>query len=421
MADTTRAEFNPADMPTTPRHGIKYPGANNLVRFASQQFQAMAESIDDNIDQLPDQITATLTDATRRAEAAATKAEQAAANAGRMGDGAVAGFVNKTDSATRQALDLHYVKVFESPHIVTIGDSYASPTDGRSWAVQLANLLNATLHNYAIAGTGYLTTDATKNYQAQADKAVADKSYDHNRVQYVIVGGSRNDIGDYTAHQTAMARIYETTATSFPNARIIFVPMLWDWKPVGGYWRSNASAIMSGVMSHARAEAIPYAWTWLLGMPERFSGTDIHPDETGSLIIARYIKSYLDGRYTGRYVSQVVKAPNNTGLWALSITASGGTISYSLGVADRVALSNVQSFHIPLWAAASNDMPNDGYPGWSTAITNSGNQAALFHVDHISTQDAGRNPTASAGIQPFTVSSGQAPAGRMGLSFTRAW
>ena len=69
MADTTRAEFNPADMPTTPRHGIKYPGANDLVRFASQQFQAMAESIDDNIDQLPDQITATLTDATRRAEA----------------------------------------------------------------------------------------------------------------------------------------------------------------------------------------------------------------------------------------------------------------------------------------------------------------------------------------------------------------
>lgn len=404
----------------TNRYHIKYPAGTDLVKDASTQFRQMAESIDDNIDTLPAKVTADLQDSTRRAEQAAAKAEQASASVGRLADQTIAGFVNDTSSATRQSLDLHYVKVFEHPILVTIGDSYASPTDNRSWAVQLAGLLGADLHNYAWAGSGYLTA-ADHNFQAQADQAARDTSYDHNRVQYVVIAGGRNDIGDTKAISQAISQTAGTLANAFPHARIIFVPMLWDWKPCGGYWRSAEAAGTQLAGISRRSEFIPWAHTWLLGYNTYFSGTDIHPNAEGSMVIANYIRLYIEGKYHGRYASAVVKAPGNTGLWALSITGNGGMVSYSMGVADRVTVNQVQSFSIPLWAATSNDMSNDGYPGWSTLITSNGDQAALFHVDTVSTQDASAGPVATAGVQPYNIATHGAPLGRMGGSFTRAW
>lgn len=47
----------------TPRHHIKYPAGTDLVKNASTQFQAMAESIDNTLDVLPEQVADAVTTA----------------------------------------------------------------------------------------------------------------------------------------------------------------------------------------------------------------------------------------------------------------------------------------------------------------------------------------------------------------------
>ncbi|WEV47008.1 hypothetical protein OZX62_01540 [Bifidobacterium sp. ESL0690] len=70
-------DFDPNAMPSTPRHHIKYPGNNDLVKYAALQFAAMAMSIDDNIDRLPAEVT----DLVNRQSKAATEAAAQAADA----------------------------------------------------------------------------------------------------------------------------------------------------------------------------------------------------------------------------------------------------------------------------------------------------------------------------------------------------
>ena len=99
------ADFNPTAMPVTPRHGIKYPGADDLVKYAPQQFKAMAESIDDNIDRMPAEITKRVDEAVTTASAAATRAEAAAAKAGTLADQNMADNITAPDTKTGAALD----------------------------------------------------------------------------------------------------------------------------------------------------------------------------------------------------------------------------------------------------------------------------------------------------------------------------
>lgn len=139
MADTTRAEFNPADMPTTPRHHIKYPGANDLVRFASQQFKAMAESIDDNIDRMPAEITKRVDEAATTASAAATRAEAAAAKAGTLADQNMADNITAPYTKTGAALDQWRRRGNRYHNAVIIGGVNDNNTDCSAAVTQLLN------------------------------------------------------------------------------------------------------------------------------------------------------------------------------------------------------------------------------------------------------------------------------------------
>lgn len=49
--------FNPDDMPKTERYQIPYPGPDNLVRFAADQFGAMATAIDEKLGDVDDRQT----------------------------------------------------------------------------------------------------------------------------------------------------------------------------------------------------------------------------------------------------------------------------------------------------------------------------------------------------------------------------
>lgn len=224
MADTTRAEFNPADMPTTPRHHIKYPGANDLVRFASQQFQAMAESIDDNIDDLPAEITARVDDAATRAAASATAAQQAAATAGTLADSNMAANINNSDSQTAAALDKWRNAGNRWHNAVIIGDSlckgYYSSAEHAGQGIGdviCKNLGIDTVQNMAVSGSGF-TVGGDNTFVKQWNR-VSNK----NNVDLVLVIGGVND--NNTDCSAAVTQLLNSINTYAPNATTYVFPV----------------------------------------------------------------------------------------------------------------------------------------------------------------------------------------------------
>lgn len=293
--------------------------------------------------------------------------------------------------------------------IVTFGDSYTDTTNTRSWAYMLAQKLGWTLHNYAKSGAGYTAPNTT--YMSEFNTARADKTYNHDDVSLVVIGGSRNSNDGYVGVIKAAAQeLFQSVSNEYPNARIIAVPLLWDKKPVSGYWRYNAAsideaAILTGV------ESIPWAWTWNLGRGNAFDGENIHPNELGTNVIVNYIMRYMLGTYNGRHEVFVWRPQQNPAEFVLTVDASAGTITYGLSVASGVTPANYTDVSgLPMWAWNASDGTNQGQ-AWVAAITNGANCTTLFKI----------GTDGHFGWQGFTTRPSETPNGLAGAQLTRAW
>ena len=294
--------------------------------------------------------------------------------------------------------------------MVTFGDSYASPTDDTSWAVQVANKLGWTLKNYAIGGAGYIEPNTT--YQSEFNSARQDTTYAHEKVSLVIIGGSRNSNDGYNGKiKIAATALFQQCINEYPNARIIAIPMLWDNKTVSDYWRYNAGEIEQAAIETG-IESIPWAWTWNMGKPENIKNDHIHPNANGTTIIRNYILRYLIGTYTGRHEHWVWRKPGNPAAGMLSVNASGGTISYAFQMLNGVTPSEWTSISgLPEWARGDTDTTNS-VNKWTLQVSNSANEATLFKI----------NSDGTFGIQPFTTTGSHGtPNGLMAGHFTTAW
>ncbi|WP_418559144.1 SGNH/GDSL hydrolase family protein [Hominenteromicrobium sp.] len=294
--------------------------------------------------------------------------------------------------------------------MVTFGDSYASPTDNTSWAIQVANKLGWTLKNYAIGGAGYIEPNTT--YQSEFNSARQDRTYAHEKVSLVIIGGSRNSIDGYDGSiKIAATALFQQCINEYPNARIIAIPMLWDNNTVSDYWRYNAGEIEQAAIENG-IESIPWAWTWNMGKPENIKNDKIHPNEKGTTIIRNYILRYLTGTYTGRHEHWVWRKPGNPAAGMLSVNASGGTISYAFQMENGVIPAEWTSISgLPQWAWNDKDTTNS-VRKWTLQISNNANEATLFKI----------NADGTFGIQPFTTTAGHStPNGLMAGHFTTAW
>lgn len=294
--------------------------------------------------------------------------------------------------------------------IVTFGDSYASPTDDTSWAIQVANKLGWTLKNYAIGGAGYIEPNTT--YQSEFNTARRDTTYAHNKVSLVIIGGSRNSNDGYDGKiKIAATALFQQCINEYPNARIIAIPMLWDNKTVSDYWRYNAGEIEQAAIETG-IESIPWAWTWNMGKSENIKDDHIHPNTKGTAIIRNYILRYLTGTYTGRHEHWVWRKPDNPAAGMLSVNASGGTISYAFQMLNGVTPSEWTNIRgLPEWACGDTDNTNS-VNKWTLQISNSANEATLFKI----------NSDGTFGIQPFTTTGSHGtPNGLMAGHFTTAW
>ena len=303
-------------------------------------------------------------------------------------------------------------------HLVTFGDSYGINSDKtREWPTVLNSRLgeDSVLHNYCVAGSGYIAPNST--YQSELVTAKADASYDHSSVGLVVIAGSRNSNDGYSGTLKAAATtFYADVRREYPNARIITIPMLWDWTPVSNYWRYNSAVCLSAARETG-VEAVPWAWTWNLGNENFFASEDIHPNATGTDVIVSYMLDYIRHNYTGRTESWSWR--DSTNVQALfTVNASGGLITYGWSMEGDVTPSNFTDIKnaLPKWAERNNDHTNEPLP-WCLMASNAANEATLFKVG---TYTAGT--ATSVGIQPFTTTGGHGtPNGLMGGVFTTAW
>ena len=112
-------------------------------------------------------------------------------------------------------------ELLSQKHMVLIGDSYTNPAvpleNTPLWWEYVCKNLNVVAHNYAKGGAGYQVSGNL--FSTQVAKAVADASYDHKMVEYCVVYGGINDIGQIAA--TMVQNVYDALQKEFVNAKVV--------------------------------------------------------------------------------------------------------------------------------------------------------------------------------------------------------
>lgn len=112
-------------------------------------------------------------------------------------------------------------ELLSQKHMVLIGDSYTNPAvplgNTPLWWEYVCKNLNVVAHNYAKGGAGYQVSGNL--FSTQVANAVADASYDHKMVEYCVVYGGINDIGQITA--TMVQNVYDALQMEFVNAKVV--------------------------------------------------------------------------------------------------------------------------------------------------------------------------------------------------------
>lgn len=324
MTDPTKAEFDPADMPQTSRHHIRYPGLNDLTRFAQQQFQAMAESIDDNIDDLPAQITDELNTATTNAKKWRDEAESFASQAGNISDEGVATLIRKNGSATRAAL--HGSKA------LFIGDSYTqglrASAHANRWTTLVCQAFGWSEDNRGVGGSGYsVGGEGNKTFLQQLQAAKADNS----TPDIIFISGGRNDGG--TTITTKAEETFRYAKTNWPAARVVCIPALWgDYRPISVDAQYRADDIKTAALNEG-VGMIWDSWQWLYNLTDQIhdlgSGNlDMHPNDKGYATIAHHVIQALLGGPTAISTPRVqLGSYNNSKSGSMSISIDDGIVT----------------------------------------------------------------------------------------------
>jgi lysophospholipase L1-like esterase len=224
-------------------------------------------------------------------------------------DEAVAAYMSASDSDTRAALDARMPFRWHG-HMLVFGDSIARGYDATNmtgYAAITARTLGMTPHNYAVAGSTFMTLNAsggllTNNIPDQAKTALADTSYDHAAVTLITISGGINDGYniDNPAYRAAesLLDMIATLASGFPNARIVVLIGL-----SGGMIHNTPLGDMQGQLRNFMAQLAPAtgatlvdASLWLAGnaaYANTSTGEHIHPNDAGHQVIAGRLLNLL--------------------------------------------------------------------------------------------------------------------------------
>lgn len=188
--------------------------------------------------------------------------------------------------------------------LVTFGDSYADNTRERTWSYQLSTMLpELTWKNYAKAGAGF-NVSGIPTFAQQVANCVADASVDKSKVKVAVCAGGRNDILNYDTGLPKAREVVSAMIAAFPSAIIVIAPMLFDHATLNEDGMNKYSGLFSGAIAgglgNHRVVVADSAYVWCKSETGWFPSGDIHPNETGAKVIAKYLYTACRDSYRGR-------------------------------------------------------------------------------------------------------------------------
>ncbi len=184
-------------------------------------------------------------------------------------------------------------------NIILVGDSYAlTPDIERSWVGFLKSFMsNTTFYTGAcVSGSGFTGRGTDNTYLNNLKNNVTPIIQDKNEITDIIVIGGFNDSYHNTVEsiESAISDFATYVKTTYPNAK------LWCGH-VGVH--SLDSTIMNQIISYslpAYTNAYKYGFTifnstCLLHAIDRLLPDGYHPNESGGLMVARYVYNKLNG------------------------------------------------------------------------------------------------------------------------------
>lgn len=193
---------------------------------------------------------------------------------------------------------------YSDGYLVTFGDSYADNTQNRTWSYQLSAMLpELTWKNYAKAGAGF-NVSGIPTFAQQVANCVADSTVDNSKVKVAVCAGGRNDILNYDTGLPKAREVVSAMAAAFPNAIIVIAPMLFDHATLNEDGMEKYSGLFSGAIAgglgNYRVVVADSAYVWCKSETGWFPSGDIHPNETGAKVIAKYLYTACRDSYRGR-------------------------------------------------------------------------------------------------------------------------
>lgn len=202
--------------------------------------------------------------------------------------------------AEEQALDKK-----TKQHIVTIGDSFGDAIDqgDNLWPVLVSKQLGMVLHNYCEGGAGYVKKGnfgRYGNFIDELDRANEDSSFDNSLVKRVIVYGGYNDVASNQSTDTFNTNsniLFANALMYFPNAQITVFGINTPYQDVEFTKYDEYRKILE---TNAEINGICFTNStfWNACEHSLYKEDNLHPNATGSKIIAKNMLSGINGDFT---------------------------------------------------------------------------------------------------------------------------
>lgn len=204
---------------------------------------------------------------------------------------------------------------YSGKKIAFFGDSYTYGTgasdhlsgDTKRYSSLLASWLGMQELNYAVGGTGwcYSGNNMNKDFNQQiVDASAALSTAEKNDVYLVIIAGGINDtrVNDYTYTQmyNAATTATNTAYNTFPNAKILIVPMLYQGFQFTYKARVLYDAIVNAMhkINKRNVYVMEGCYTWNWGDRTHFANDKLHPNDLGHETIAKNVLHGIFGELT---------------------------------------------------------------------------------------------------------------------------
>ena len=219
--------------------------------------------------------------------------------------------VGNNSSQIAQILERLGQTQYEDGYLVTFGDSYADNTRERTWSYQLSTMFpELQWKNYAKSGAGF-NVSGIPTFAQQVANCVADTSVDNAKVKVAVCAGGRNDILDWTTGKAKAREVVLAMEAAFPNAIVVIAPMLFDHSTLNEEGMNKYYALFNGALyaslDNHRVVVADSAYVWCKAEPGWFPSGDIHPNEIGAKVIAKYLYTACRDSYRGRQAYAVSK------------------------------------------------------------------------------------------------------------------